>query len=433
MTSCAVSWLTTPQSGLAYFAPATPALSSRRLSKYAEFRAPGVGRQVVDAMRKSLEDRPEQWGEAGTRSAAHFGSASTPVARSLSGWTPIWVSWHEGGPVVRWCFTEGIDFTDPFFDQTVKRCLSEPYRLLFWRETSLDELDSWAALHPGLEPAGLVFHASRCGSTLTAQMFAGLRSALVLSEPSPLDQLLRSDEHEPGLEEAEVAARLRHVVSALGQPRRPTHRRLVVKLDAWAVLWWPVIRRAFPTAPCVFLYREPAEVVASHLARRGSHMLPGFLPPGRLLDGFSIAAWRPGRRAGPRPPAGSTTRSPSNLPSGTAPWLSPLCSGPPSRARQGQVQLCHYRELPELVPDRLAPLFGVDPGLDGTAKFADIASRDSRNPLLPFSGGPDREHQLPPSVEAAVEASARPLYASMEALRTAQLEGAIDGVLAPSP
>ena len=87
------------------------------------------------------------------------------------------------------------------------------------------------------------------------------------------------------------------------------------------------------------------------------------------------------------------------------------------------MHLCHYRELPGLVPERLAPLFGVDPGPEGPARFAEAASRDSGNPLLPFTRGPNRSQSATPSVEAAVEEIAGPAYASLETRRAAQPEG----------
>jgi hypothetical protein len=300
--------------------------------------------------------------------------------------------------------------------------LSDPYRLFFWRESSLDELVDWAAAQPGLEPAGLVFHASRCGSTLVAQMFASLASTLVLSEPAPLDDLLRSQELTHGLSENEVAERVRAVVSALGQPRRPTHKQLVIKLDAWAILWWPVIRRAFPGAPCIFLYREPPPVVASHIARPGSHMVPGFLPPERLTDDFSRPVWA---GVGARRPAGA--RSPEGAPAVEPPArycsrvLAALYRAALVGAELGELHLCHYRELPELVRRRLAPLFGIVPGHEETAVLADVASRDSRNPALPFAGGEDRDRTVAPEIEAVAEQIAGPLYVDLEAHRTAHL------------
>jgi hypothetical protein len=388
--------------------------------------------EVVAAMRQALRANETRWtpGQGGQDKYGHIdgghtgrtsedrGSSALPYspANSLKGWTPITVRWQGGEPVVHWCFTEGIDFTDPFFDQTVRRCLSDPYRLLFWQQRSLAELVAWAASHPGLEPAGLIFHASRCGSTLVAQMFAGLASTLVLSEPAPLEEVLRWRPYQldledgPDLEDEEVAGWLRAVVSGLGQARRPTQKRLIIKLDAWAVFWWPLVHRAFPATPCIFLYREPSQIVASHLARRGSHMVPGFLPPELLVEGEFQGR---GRGAGLEE---EMARQPPERYCATV--LAALFRAALAVAWRGQMLLCHYRELPGLVPERLAPLFGVDPGPEGLARFAEAASRDSGNPLLPFTRGRNPSPSVTPSVEAAVEEIAGPAYASLEAWRT---------------
>ena len=82
----------------------------------------------------------------------------TAPAHSLQGWTPIAVKWVDRRPLIRWCFTEGIEFTDPFFDQTIDRCLLDPFRLLFWRESDIGSLGELAGASPGLEPAGFIFH-----------------------------------------------------------------------------------------------------------------------------------------------------------------------------------------------------------------------------------------------------------------------------------
>ncbi len=334
---------------------------------------------------------------------------STAIARSLYGWAPVAVTSGTRAQFVRWCFTEGIDFTDPFFSQTIERCLYSPLRLLLGRETTVDELAAWAASNPGLEPAGLVFHASRCGSTLVAQLFASLASTLVLSEPEPLDQVLRSAEQQ-GLEEDEVVRRLRWLVSAMAQPRRPQQERLIIKLDAWAVLWWGLLRRAFPRAPCVFLYREPEEIVASHLARPGYHMVPGSLPREKLFG-------EPHPRNGSNDGAFTSVQPEVYC----ATVVAALFEAALDAARLGEMSLCHYRELPGLVPTRLAPLFRVGPGPNGPETFAEVAARDAKNPWLPFSSSTRPLMCVPPAVEAAVNSSAGSVYERLESLRTARV------------
>src|SRR5579859_7781015 len=169
---------------------------------------------------------------------------------ALAGWSPTQVRWIDDRPVVRWRYTEGVDFTDPFFHQTMDRCVRHPFRLLFWRDTPIEALAEFAAQSPGLEPSGFIFHMSRCGSTLMSQMFASLEHVLVLSEPAPADQVLRAQTACATVTDAAVVRWLQGMMSALGQPRTAGQTRLVVKLDAWAILQYSVIREAFPATPC---------------------------------------------------------------------------------------------------------------------------------------------------------------------------------------
>lgn len=48
----------------------------------------------------------------------------------------------------------------------------------------------------------------------------------------------------------------------------------------------PLLRAAFPHTPFYFLYRQPAQILASHLRQPGPQMVPGLLDPARLgIDG----------------------------------------------------------------------------------------------------------------------------------------------------
>jgi hypothetical protein len=323
----------------------------------------------------------------------------TAARHALAGWTPIEVRWAGGAPVVRWCFTEGIDFSDPFFRQSVDRGLADPLRLLFWRETGIKELAELAGSSPGLEPSGFVFHLSRCGSTLVTQMFAGLVGALVLSEPDPLDAILRAQTANPDISDADVATWLAWMISALAQRRRPDQDRLVVKFDAWAIFLWPLIRRAFPDTPAVFVYRDPVEVLVSQLGHRGYHMVPGTLP----LDWFGFT---------PDDLADSSAEQ------FCAAVLAALCRAALGAAEGGSLRLIQYRGLPEAVPQVIAPLFGFEVGPAERTVFATTAGRDAKNPILSFvADGERKQEQATPAVRSAVAASAGPAYAALESLR----------------
>lgn len=207
--------------------------------------------------------------------------ASLKPELEFRGWRPI-RAWHEAqGWRLDWCWFGEQRLTRPFFHDDVEQALRLPFNLAFRRETGLAELLDWQRVSPGLAPSLLVFHASRCGSTLLAQMLAGLDSHLVLSEPGPLDSLLRGHyrhDWEEGRQEQAVIAML----SALAQSAGPPARHLVVKLDAWNLFELPLIRRCFPDTPWIFLYRDPLEIAASHLNMPGMQMIPGQLNPSPL-------------------------------------------------------------------------------------------------------------------------------------------------------
>jgi hypothetical protein len=279
----------------------------------------------------------------------------------LTGWTPIRVGVEDGRPLVDWCWTEGVAFDDPFFDQTVDGCLHDPYRLLFRRRTSIDVLAEWAQSSPGLPLAGLVLHLSRCGSTLVTQMLAARGDVRVMSEPGPFDALMRF----PAPVE-ERAQWLRWLVSALGQPTGG-QRRLAIKLDSWAALDLAVIDAAFPDVPRVFLYREAVEVLVSQSGHRGYHMVPGTLPPSLLgLVPQQVATM--------------------SLEAYGAAVLGAI-AGSAARAMADDDRLwiaVAYDELPSAVPDRIAPHFGLSTDETMRALMAAAAVRDAKNPALDF-------------------------------------------------
>lgn len=196
--------------------------------------------------------------------------------RDMHGWLPIRAWRRDGEWCLDWCWFGEQRLTRPFFRDDVDLALRLPFNQAFRRETGIQALLDWQAASPGLAPDAFVFHASRCGSTLIAQMLACLDSHVVLSEPPPLDSLLRrhyEDELAGCAQEAAVVAML----SALGQAPSPSARHLVVKLDAWNLFELPILRRCFPDTPWVFLYRDPLEIAASHLRMPGMHMIPGQL------------------------------------------------------------------------------------------------------------------------------------------------------------
>jgi gluconate kinase len=324
----------------------------------------------------------------------------TMEVHRLAEWTPTALVFDEDKPAVRWCFTEGIEFTDPFFGQTIERCLRDPFRLLFSRETTMEVLADFATASPGLEPSGFIFHLSRCGSTLVTQMLAALSRALVISEPPVFDQTLRAPTRDLDLSSEDHVAWLKWMVSALGQRKRADQSRFVIKLDAWAIIQWRLIREAFPDTPCIFLYRDPLEVIASHLIRRGYHMIPG-----------TLSTDEQGSEAADLQSYGAAEYCAS--------VLNRHCQAALDAARAGAVQLVNYSSLSRSVPDQVAPEFGFAVTQCERALFAAVARRDAKNPSIAFvEDGRDKRERATPEVRDAIEADVLPSYAALEALRS---------------
>lgn len=127
----------------------------------------------------------------------------------------------------------------------------------------------------GCVPSGMVFHESRCGSTLVANMLAVLPDSVVYSESSPPWEVL----HATHLSEDEKVRALRVLVAGMGRPIAaaaaatgsapagselawvPLH--LYFKFQSALSLHIGTVRAAFPTTPWSFIHRDGTEVLAS--------------------------------------------------------------------------------------------------------------------------------------------------------------------------
>jgi hypothetical protein len=216
----------------------------------------------------------------------------------LAGWTPIRLYREGDRTLVDWCETGPTRFVDPFFHQTIDRVLARPAVALFRRQTPVEVLEALAHTEPGLAPAGFIFHGSRCGSTLVTQMLAASDTNRVLSEPGPIDEVLRTGFRAPIVPEAMRLVWLRAMVSALGRSQG-SERRLFIKFDPWHVLALPLIRKAFPEVPWVMLVRDPLEILVAQSRSFGTQFPIGPIPPEPFdIDLVSAASTPPDACAG---------------------------------------------------------------------------------------------------------------------------------------
>lgn len=301
---------------------------------------------------------------------------------SLQGWYPVVVRDDR----LWWRFFGDKRFSEPFFHDTVSKL---PQDKKFCVQTSLDALEEFG---DALAPTAIIFHISRCGSTLLTQLLATLPSCTVMSEPPAIDSFLRQHYAQPGTSGAERT--LRRIVSTLGQKRFAQERHFFVKLDSWHIASLPIFRAAFPDTPFVFLYRTPDEVLASHRRQRGRQMVPGLvnaampscvsapLPPGDL-DGYCVSVLTHFFREGLQ--------------------------------HANDLMLINYSQLPGIVWSDMLDLFGISPSAAELETMKSRSGLHSKN-AAKFTGDPQSAADLIGERCAALY----PYYDELERLRLAR-------------
>lgn len=283
----------------------------------------------------------------------------------FTGWTPMRIFWRDAQPMVDWGYLGARRFTDPFFGETISRCLEHPADLLFRPETPLEELGDLVGTQPSLRPTGFIFHLSRCGSTLIAQMLAATPENRVLSEPDPVDTVLRAHFRQADLTETQQVQWLQWLVGALAWRREPAEKNLFIKFDCWHALFLPLIQRAFPEVPWVFVYREPLEVMASHRGRRGAQMVPGVLEP-------DLFGWD-------RETVGRMT-----LDEYGARVLAKIGAAALVQAQRGNGKLVNYQQLPGILWPGLLEHWKVNFSPEELTRMLAAAPLNAKNPAMPF-------------------------------------------------
>lgn len=208
------------------------------------------------------------------------------VVSPLANWIPYRLEYIDQDWLVHWLYLGDKRMDDPFFDETIRYCRSKQRRVSRFESSSGAELLK-ANDMTALKPKAFVFHVSRCGSTLLSQAFAQSESCISISEAPLLDEILRSNEHDPSVSNAQREEWFKAALSWMGQLRTSRESSYIIKLDSWHIHFYGLLREWFPEAPFFFLTRRPAEVLASHKKMKGIHMVPGLVNPSLLkMEGW---------------------------------------------------------------------------------------------------------------------------------------------------
>ncbi|BBY23800.1 hypothetical protein [Mycobacterium stomatepiae] len=309
----------------------------------------------------------------------------------LAAWTPIRLDLASPAPAVWWADLSAERFTDPFFDQTVARWESGQAARPLVR-TGLDELEALDST-PSLEPAGMIFHVSRCGSTVVSRLLGTLPGVVVVAEPAPLNSLL-------GLDPAQVdptflVHAVRLLVRALGRRRHGDERQLALKCTSWNIVRREVLAAAFPETPWIWVQRDPVRVLASLLAD----------PPGWLGTRAAIgnAAQLLGIDQALVPTMGRAEFASRAL----GAMLEAAANDPAGRL------VLDYAELPDAVWTHAAAHFGLDTSPTAIERMAEESRFYSKDPTpRPFAKGTDGP--VPDALRQAAERFAEPVYRELD-------------------
>jgi hypothetical protein len=313
----------------------------------------------------------------------------TDSLAGLARWTPVRLDFSGPTPAVDWADLSSERFVDPFFDQTIARWAAGPDARPLVR-TGLEALEALDR-EPSLEPAGMIFHLSRCGSTLVSRLLGTLPGVVVVAEPAPLNALLGLDSAR--ISDTRLVRLVRLVVRALGRCRHGDEQRLVLKCTSWNIRRQAILAAAFPETPWIWVQRDPARVLASLLAT----------PPGWLR-----------LQATPQHAAQRFGLDPLTIPAMTRPEFAArvLAAMLEAAATDPSGRLCiDYGELPAAIWDSVAPHFGLE--TDEAA--IECMVRESRlytKSTLPqvFSGDRPELRPMNDEIREAARRFAEPVY-----------------------
>ncbi|RKS92655.1 hypothetical protein BC952_2567 [Flavobacterium limicola] len=197
------------------------------------------------------------------------------IDHPLLHWIPYKLIEKDNDVYFEWIYLGDRKYTDPFFDETISKCKSHPYNSKVVRAVStIENLLDWSKQLICIELKSLVFHVSRCGSTILSQSLVTSSGNIMISEAPLIDQILRTTVFDFKQKCVLVEAAIR----LLGQKRFLEQKNLIIKLDAWHIFNVAQFRLIFPELPFMLLYREPSEVLKSHQKMIGMHMVPGLIP-----------------------------------------------------------------------------------------------------------------------------------------------------------
>lgn len=322
---------------------------------------------------------------------------SAPEVAELRSYLPVDAVIRDGKPQIEWLKMAQVAFREPFFHQTVERVRGSNQSVF----TDLDALLKVAKGARSLQPTGLIFHTSRCGSTVVANACRALDSTRVIAEAPVIDKLISrlfTDAEAGSSKELIYLSLVRAAVQALTRDQSELSRRYFVKFSSASILHIKSLRRVWPEVPFLILFRNPIEVMVSNLRNHPEWMNADSNPAtAAAIVGVDV---------------GRLSRITEEEFCARA--LGQYYAAAESIAGDHLTRLVDYNQLSLQTLIDILHFFGVTPLPHETAAIEQSLLTHSKNPTRSFSpDSADKKASASHSVIEAVERWALPSYARL--------------------
>jgi hypothetical protein len=272
------------------------------------------------------------------------------------------------------------ELKDPFMQETIARVPAQE-KIVHVARHLVGRAPSDTA------PVGIIFHVSRCGSTLISQSLKRLDDLVVYAEPQPVNEILVPPHRWP---RAELAGALRTLGVAFA---RHAGGPYVLKLSSWNTLYCEIVAEAFPNTPWILCFRDPVEVGVSLLTR----------PPG-WFSGSGEAARGLLAQVDPEHAAQSQEEF-------VARAYGAFCTAA-AKLEGSRGKLVPYESLPDAVWRTVAPHFSLAVDISQRERIAEAARRHAKAPVgtsAEFtSDALAKQQAASPKLRLAIDSLARP-------------------------
>ncbi|WP_299004147.1 2OG-Fe(II) oxygenase [uncultured Shewanella sp.] len=173
---------------------------------------------------------------------------------------------------LKWLEISPNEIIEPFFKHTIKTAIANGKK---YQSSLLNELLSASqpkssqptlSLHRSVvdikkakTTPNIIFHLSRCGSTLAAQMLSEINKITVIAEPAIINKVLATQEFTDTRKQQILEKIINTFIFQLNE------QYVVFKLSSWNVYSFSLFKRIYPHMKAIFMYRTPSEVIQSHL------------------------------------------------------------------------------------------------------------------------------------------------------------------------